>query len=219
MERWIWLGELGLRVLVATVFGGIIGIERAVRLKDAGIRTHSIIACSAALYMILSMYAYGDSPFETDTSILATQIIYGFAFMGAGIIIKDKHQIVAGLRTATGLWVTAAIGMACGPGLFVLAAVGTLVTVVVQTMFFRGQLDGVDFTIRKIRMSFVDSPELRAFWMEVKQTYGIHPYTTRYKRDGAFSEVIMRVRMEKTPSLEEVLALIDQRSDIISISI
>ena len=58
MERWIWLGELGLRVLVATVFGGIIGIERAVRLKDAGIRTHSIIACSAALYMILSMYAY-----------------------------------------------------------------------------------------------------------------------------------------------------------------
>lgn len=218
MDRWLWFGELGLRIVVATIFGGIVGLERGLRLKDAGIRTHSIIACGSALFMILSMYAYGDSPFETDTSILATQIIYGFAFMGAGIIIKDKYQIVAGLRTATGLWVTVAIGMACGQGLFLPAAGGVIVVLIVQTIFFHNRLDGVDFTIRKIRISFVDSPELRAFWSEAKQTYGIHPYTTRFKHKGNLCEVIMRARIERNPSLEDVLALYDQRSDIISIS-
>ncbi len=219
MENWIWWGTLCLRIAVATVFGSIVGLERGLRLKDAGIRTHSITACAAALYMILSMYVYGDSPFETDTSILATQIIYGFAFMGAGIIIKDKYQVLAGLRTATGLWVTVAIGMACGQGMYGMAAAATLVVVLVQIIFHRGQLDGKEHTFKKIKLTFVDTPALRAFLEERRQQYGIRAYAVRYKRRGDVTEMTVRVRMEGHLTLEDVLSIYDEQDGILAISI
>jgi len=108
--------------------GGLIGIEREFRAKEAGFRTHFLVALGAAVFMILSAHGFGDILFSENTRLdvsrIAAQVVSGIGFIGAGTIIFQRHA-VHGLTTAAGLWVTAAIGMAAGAGLYVIAAFTT----------------------------------------------------------------------------------------------
>ncbi|MBQ7571248.1 MAG: MgtC/SapB family protein [Bacteroidaceae bacterium] len=117
-----------LRILVAALLGGAIGMERGFRAKEAGFRTHFLVALGAALFMILSAHGFGDvvlsDSHRLDVSRIAAQVVSGIGFIGAGTIIFQRHA-VHGLTTAAGLWVTAAIGMAAGAGLFIIAAFTT----------------------------------------------------------------------------------------------
>jgi len=121
------------RLLAATVMGAAIGIEREYHAKEAGIRTHLLVALGSCLFMILS--AYGFDAFlakehtSFDPSRIASQVVTGIGFIGAGTIILQK-QMVRGLTTAAGLWVTAAIGLACGIGMYVIAVVTTVLVLV-----------------------------------------------------------------------------------------
>lgn len=121
------------RLLAATVMGAAIGIEREYHAKEAGIRTHLLVALGSCLFMILS--AYGFDAFlakdhtSFDPSRIASQVVTGIGFIGAGTIILQK-QVVRGLTTAAGLWVTAAIGLACGIGMYVIAIVTTVLVLV-----------------------------------------------------------------------------------------
>jgi len=119
---------------VAAVLGGIIGLEREYREKAAGFRTHFLVALGSALFMILSQYGFDAAIREMpnvsfDPSRIASQVVTGIGFIGAGTIIFQKN-VVRGLTTAAGIWVTAAIGLACGTGLYVLAAVSTLLVLI-----------------------------------------------------------------------------------------
>lgn len=118
-----------LRLLVASLLGGGIGIERGFRAKEAGFRTHFLVALGAALFMILSAHGFDDVIFSEshrlDVSRIAAQVVSGIGFIGAGTIIFQRHA-VHGLTTAAGLWVTAAIGMAAGAGLFGIAVFSTV---------------------------------------------------------------------------------------------
>ena len=121
------------RLLTATVLGAVIGFEREYHAKEAGIRTHLLVALGACLFMILSVYGF-DFMLERDhvsfdPSRIASQVVTGIGFIGAGTIILQK-QMVRGLTTAAGLWVTAAIGLACGNGMFIIAAVTTVIVLV-----------------------------------------------------------------------------------------
>ena len=103
--------EITLRLFVALILGGIIGIEREYRSKEAGFRTHFLVALGSALFCIVSQYGFG---FDLkDSSRVAAQVVSGIGFLGAGTIIFQKN-VVRGLTTAAGLWVTAAIGLTCG---------------------------------------------------------------------------------------------------------
>ena len=114
--------DITLRLAVAMLLGGVIGFEREYRAKDAGFRTHFLVALGSALFCIVSQFGFG---FELkDSSRVAAQVVSGIGFLGAGTIIFQKNM-VRGLTTAAGLWVTAAIGLACGTGLFVVAAITT----------------------------------------------------------------------------------------------
>lgn len=121
-----------IRILVAALLGGVIGLEREYRAKDAGFRTHFLVALGSALFMVLSQYGfsevlthYADNPnVRLDVSRVAAQIVTGIGFIGAGTIIFQKRT-VHGLTTAAGVWVAAAIGMACGSSMYVLACVAT----------------------------------------------------------------------------------------------
>lgn len=114
--------EISFRLLVALLLGGIIGIEREFRSKEAGFRTHFLVALGSALFCIVSQYGFG---FDLkDSSRVAAQVVSGIGFLGAGTIIFQKNM-VRGLTTAAGLWVTAAIGLACGTGMFAAAFVAT----------------------------------------------------------------------------------------------
>ena len=119
--------DITLRLLIAMLLGGVIGIEREYRSKEAGFRTHFLVALGSALSCIVSQYGFG---FDLkDSSRVAAQVVSGIGFLGAGTIIFQKN-VVRGLTTAAGLWVTAAIGLACGSGMFAAAAIATALIIV-----------------------------------------------------------------------------------------
>lgn len=115
-----------LRILVAGALGASIGIERKVHLKDAGLRTHFIVAVGAALIMIVSKYGFADMgtirSVSFDPSRIAAQVVSGIGFLGAGTIIFYRNT-VRGLTTAAGLWATAGLGLATGAGMYAIGIV------------------------------------------------------------------------------------------------
>ena len=117
--------DLILRLFLGGIMVGLIGLEREFRAKEAGLRTHFIVALGSALFMIISQYAFGG---RFDAARVAAQVVSGIGFIGAGVIIFQKN-VVRGVTTAAGLWVAAAIGLACGAGMYVVAGAATLMTV------------------------------------------------------------------------------------------
>lgn len=132
---------LVLRLILAGVCGGIIGVERTLRQKDAGFRTHIVVAMGAALMMIISKYGFFDlvgldETLRVDASRVASNIITGISFLGAGMIFV-KGTSIKGLTTAAGIWVTAAVGMAMGAGLYVVSFVSVILLLLVQIIFHK----------------------------------------------------------------------------------
>ena len=129
------LGELALRLAVAAVLTGAIGLERELRERAAGLRTHMLVGTGSALFTIVSAYGWSDFDFgpgtgmTLDPSRVAAQIVTGIGFLGAGAIIRQGGSI-RGLTTAAGLWVVAAIGMATGAGYYSAALIGTGIVLV-----------------------------------------------------------------------------------------
>ena len=123
----VWLDDM-LSIILAVVFGAAIGLEREISGKAAGLRTNVLICLGAAVFTIISkeMAAItGLSPTR-----IAAQIVTGVGFLGAGAIIRDRGGIL-GLTTAATIWLVASIGMACGAGFYTLAAVSTLIAIIV----------------------------------------------------------------------------------------
>lgn len=120
-----------LRLCVAGLCGTIIGLDREYRVKDAGFRTHFLVALGSALMMIVSQYGFAEVLTQPgvglDPSRIAAQVVSGIGFIGAGTIIIHR-QLVRGLTTAASLWATAGIGLAAGSGMFLLAGVATVLT-------------------------------------------------------------------------------------------
>ena len=112
-----------IRVLVSFILGIVIGIERGISHKTVGFRTISLVCVASTGFTLVSIYGFEG----VDTSRIAAQIVSGIGFLGAGAILH-RGYITKGLTTATTLWVAAAIGMACGTGMFVLAFVITLMS-------------------------------------------------------------------------------------------
>ncbi|MEP9381725.1 MgtC/SapB family protein [Nocardioides cheoyonin] len=122
-QGWLQLGELGLALVLSTC----IGLERELRQKAAGLRTHTLVGVGAALFMLVSKYAFTDvlgDGVVLDPSRVAAQIVSGIGFIGGGLIFV-RRDVVSGLTTAASVWLTAAVGSAAGGGLPVLAVATT----------------------------------------------------------------------------------------------
>jgi putative Mg2+ transporter-C (MgtC) family protein len=126
-----------LRLFIAALCGVAIGLERKNRMKEAGIRTHFIVALGSSLIMIVSKYGFKDQigwqNLALDPSRIAAQVVTGVGFLGAGIIFMDKETI-KGLTTAAGIWATAGIGLAIGSGLYLVGVVATVIVIVGQIL-------------------------------------------------------------------------------------
>jgi putative Mg2+ transporter-C (MgtC) family protein len=135
-QTWLQLEELGL----AFVLSSFVGLERELRQKSAGLRTYALVGVSAALFMLISKYGFGDvltpERVVVDPSRVAAQIVSGIGFIGGGVIFM-RDDIVRGLTTAASVWLTAALGMACGAGLTVLAIATTVAHIVIMFVFPR----------------------------------------------------------------------------------
>ena len=137
--EWDFIG----RLCVAGLCGTVIGLDREYRVKDAGFRTHFLVALGSALMMIVSQYGFEDflashDGLRLDPSRIAAQVVSGIGFIGAGTIIIHR-QLVRGLTTAASLWATAGIGLAAGAHMYVVAAAATVLTLFgleVLTLFF-----------------------------------------------------------------------------------
>lgn len=123
--------ELIARLAVGVTLGGVIGWERELQRQPAGFRTHSLVALGASIFTVLSAYAFGG---DGDPARIAAQIVTGIGFIGAGTIIRHEGS-VRGLTTAASLWAVAAVGMASGAGLYIVAIGATLLIVIVLAIF------------------------------------------------------------------------------------
>ena len=133
--------ELLLRLVVSGICGSLIGYERKNRLKEAGIRTHMIVAIGSTLIMIVSKYGFADvlllQNYVLDPSRIAAQIVSGIGFLGAGIIFVRRHSIISGLTTAAGIWATAGIGMAIGAELYFIGISCTILILLIQIILHK----------------------------------------------------------------------------------
>ena len=122
------------RLTLAAVCGGLIGIGRAKKRRPAGFRTHTLVCLGAALTMIISQYVWKELGAQTDLSRLGAQVINGIGFLGAGTIIVTGRQQIKGLTTAAGLWASACMGLAIGAGFYGGALVGCTLIIVTTSV-------------------------------------------------------------------------------------
>ena len=133
-QGWVQLDEL----LLAFILSAFVGLERELRQKSAGVRTYTLVGVSAALFMLISKYGFTNvlvkDQVVLDPSRVAAQVVSGIGFIGGGVIFM-RRDVVRGLTTAASVWLTAALGMACGAGLPVLAVATTIIHVVIMFVF------------------------------------------------------------------------------------
>ncbi len=210
-----------LRILVAALCGMVIGYEREVRLKMAGIRTHTIISMAASIMVIISKYGFFDvisvDGISLDASRVASSVVSALGFLGAGIILNRKNGI-SGVTTAAGTWATLGIGMSIGAGMWVLGIGSTLMLLLLQ-YFFHKQLrifkdsNSGHITLH-LQKDNIRSEEIAQALADHK----IHVLTTHLNVfDEHNLEVGLEVVFPRTFNTEDVLSLMAEHHEIISI--
>ncbi len=129
-----------LRIIVAGACGAVIGIERKNRLKSAGMKTHLLVALASALMVVISKYGFMDilniDGLSVDASRVAASVVSGVGFLGAGLILVGKKEII-GVTTAAGIWATVGIGMALGAGMYFLGIASTVIILLSQVLLHK----------------------------------------------------------------------------------
>lgn len=215
--------EFLFRILLATVLGAAIGLERTKRQKEAGVRTHCIIACASAVFMILSKYAFIDTAAlagsrGADAARIAAQVVSGISFLGAGVIFKNGSSI-RGLTTAAGMWGTAAVGMAIGAGLYWLGLMEAVVLVVIQLVLHRFPVGGDAETTQEVTVHMEDSEDLmRAFDRLVEGHKGKITDSTLTRENGLLC-LEVSIRLPDPITHQEALAFLKENPGVRKISV
>lgn len=136
-------GAIVVRILISLAFGAILGLDRGLKSRPAGLRTYILVCVGSCIVMMTNQYVY--QAYDTGDPVrMAAQVVSGIGFLGAGTIIVTRRNQIRGLTTAAGLWASACVGLAIGIGLYEIALVGGLAVVIVLT-----SLDHWDFFIRR----------------------------------------------------------------------
>ena len=133
-----------IKIIISVICGIIIGYERENRNKDAGTRTHGIVALGSCLCMILSAYGFPESN-NIDPTRIAAQVVSGIGFLGAGIIFVRKDRNISGLTTAAGIWTTAIIAMVIGSGMIMLGILSTFLIIILQWLLSKLKIKSILF--------------------------------------------------------------------------
>ena len=210
-------------LLLSAALGALVGLERSKRRKEAGIRTHCIIACTSALFMIVSKYAFLDCVTldglrGADPARIAAQVVSGISFLGAGVIFKNGNSI-RGLTTAAGMWGTAAIGMAVGAGMYWLGLFEAAVLVAIQIILHRFPVGADALTTQELLVELEDTDELRARFDELlKEHRGQVTESSLTRQDGCLRMEIT-VRLEPPITHDEALAFMRENPGVKRMSV
>lgn len=192
-----------LRIVVAGLCGIFLGAERSRRLKEAGIRTHFVVACGSALMMAVSI------SFQTDQARIAAQVVSGIGFLGAGMIFF-RREALHGLTTAAGIWATAGIGMAAGAGLYLVAIGSSLIIFIVQLIFHSSRLKEYN-NQEMLLIKFEYSAQLK---QEIETFFGIKELA-RFKIntvDSMNAEAV--IRPQKNCTVEKICDFIAEHDKV-----
>ena len=215
--------EFFIRILLSAVLGALVGLERTKRQKEAGIRTHCIIACAAAVFMILSKYAFVDpaSALGTrgvDGARIAAQVVSGISFLGAGVIFKNGNSI-RGLTTAAGIWATSAIGMAIGAGMYWVGLITTAIMMVAQVVLHRVPVAGDAAVTQELAVSMTDTPELHQALNQLLDSHGGNVTDSALSRDDTHITMELTVRLAEPITYEEALRFMQEHPDVERLSV
>ncbi len=221
VDFWQHEGVYILRVLLAAVLGFVVGLERSHRQKEAGFRTHVIVSIGATLVMLVSKYGFADSilaGMDVDPTRIASNIVTGIGFLGAGVIFVREASI-RGLTTAAGLWATAAIGMSIGAGMYALGVFVTLLIVLVQ--FILHHINRLDSSvIHQLDMRVKASPQATERLREQLKAYGMQIETFQAeKKDNGTIQCTIEVRISRDKSCDDVMLLLDENEYILEIRV
>ena len=215
--------EFLIRLLLSAALGALVGLERSKRQKEAGVRTHCIIACTSALFMILSKYAFVDVTSidglrGADPARIAAQVVSGISFLGAGVIFKNGNSI-RGLTTAAGMWGTAAIGMAVGAGMYWLGLSEAAILVAIQIILHRFPVGADALTTQEILVEMEDTPELQAQFDALLKTHNGQVVESSLSRDEGYLRMEITAKLEPPITHDEALAFMKDNSGVRKVSV
>ena len=204
--------EFLLRIFVACLCGAAIGYERSRRFKEAGIRTHVIVCCAAALMMIVSKYGFADlegvrylpsGAGTADPSRIASQVVSGIGFLGAGAIFRHKNA-VKGLTTAAGLWATAGIGLAVGAGMYVIGVSTTCIICLLQVLMHHFTVGSDAFQSSILEFDVDNEVEFQPLLTEFIQSVEGQISNYSYAIDGSTTHYSVTMKSRQPVSMERV---------------
>lgn len=217
-----------LRLVLACACGAAIGFERSRRFKEAGIRTHIIVCCGAALAMIVSKYGFADltladgSAFAgtrgADPARVAAQVVSGISFLGAGVIFKNGGT-VKGLTTAACLWVTAGIGLAVGSGMLLVGVFATILVAAIQILLHRYAVGADAYAANRLQFTVKNGYEFnRSLSKQLEVWEATIAESKIDRRKDGTTEYDITIRRKTELTYDEMKAFMDAHGEILSAS-
>ena len=217
-----------IRILTASLCGACIGFERSKRSKEAGIRTHIIVCCAAALMMVVSKYGFADltdtagvvynGTRGADPARIAAQVVSGISFLGAGVIFKHGSSI-RGLTTAAGLWATAGIGLAIGAGMYVVGVFVTITVAIFQILMHKYVVGNDSLVINHLRFTVQNSDSLQQAMDQFAKDhcFQISECSIQYL-EGGYVHYDVIARADHEISIRELDGFLRQHGDVQDVS-
>ena len=211
---------ISVRLVVALICGGIIGIERERKRRPAGFRTHILICIGAAMTTLTSQYIAFELNGVTDLARLGAQVIAGVGFIGAGTIIVTKRKNVKGLTTAAGLWASAIVGLCAGAGFIEGALLTTVIIIVAELLLARFEYFMVSNSRTvTIFVEYSDTSKLTAIVETVKEnsSYIRDIEITKSNSENNTSCAIFSIQMPRRKSHDKMINIISNLDGVVSV--
>ena len=213
--------ELFIRLLFACFCGAIIGLERSIRRKDAGIKTHIILALGAALFMIVSQYGFTDlelSPeYRADASRIASNIVTGVSFLCAGVIFV-RGASVKGLTTATGIWATAGIGIAAGAGMYDMTLFATVLLMIIQLLLAGPSAKIETHYSVEVELTIPKNEKLEDIVSGLKKITGVAPYSIKMGKSEQNNIYKLQFNIQHTINETDLIQKISTSEHVTNVS-
>ena len=213
--------QMIMRLFLAALLGGIVGMERGSGDRPAGLRTHVLVCTGSALIMLVSIYAFDPQTYTRDPGRIAAQVVSGIGFLGAGTILHEGLT-VRGLTTAASLWMVAAIGLAVGSGMVLMGIISTVIMLITLVTFhgWEKRLPGNGSNARRyIRVIAKNNPNTMITILGYLGTHNVKVRTLNVKNNNIQGTIIIELylKMSKDFNINEIIAGINTLEDVISL--
>lgn len=212
-----------LRLVVAGALGALIGLEREKRFKEAGLRTHFLVAVGSAIFMLVSKYAFYDVLSEAiilDPSRIAASVVSGIGFLGAGMILVQRTSI-HGLTTAAGIWTTAGIGLAIGSGMYQIGIIGGLL-VILGHEFLKQMFSPIIPNVYKVTVELETGEAIQMMIDELSaHHFTIKDYQVKVKQSGDTKKYSVHLQLHSKKKWKEndIVRILQKKPEVTKIKL